>query len=119
MNTDEGYCQWAASADNPSGNLAEFQEFLRARGIGPSPAKKHAGGGGGGGESQGGRGGGGGADEGGTIPSGKLAGKTFAAALQSDASYCEWVCGLDDIKAPWMHELKQFCLAKGVRPKKK
>jgi hypothetical protein len=112
---DEGYCSWVAGSEGLTGNLLEFQTFLRSRGVGGKPANKRPavaspprGGGG--------AGGGGGGDEGGTVSSGKHQGKTFGELLRSDRGYCEWVAGLEEVKAPWMKELREYCLSHGVKP---
>jgi hypothetical protein len=109
---DEGYCSWVASSDGLTGNLLEFQNFLRSRGMGGKPATKRPAVAS---PPREGGGGGWGGDDGGVVSSGKHQGKTFGELLRSDPGYCSWVCGLDDIKAPWMKELREYCLSHGVK----
>jgi hypothetical protein len=109
MQNEKSYTDWILRSEDLSGNLREFQLYLQGAGgaaaAAPSPAKKWAS------SSQSSQP----LAGSGTIPSGKHSGKSFQDVLRSDPGYCSWVVGLDDVKANWMKELREFAIANGVK----
>ena len=111
LREDRGYLEWILSlSDIQAGWMRELKEFALEKGVkskntppnsASKPPQQY-------GEAVGP----------GSVPSGKHKGKSFEDVLREDPGYVQWVVGLDDIKAPWMQELKTFALAKGIKSRR-
>jgi hypothetical protein len=100
--SDESYVSWVLGLADCSGNMLEFQTYLKSQSAASLPPPKVAS------PYKG-------ASAGPTVPSGKHAGKSFAQVVEADPGYCSWLQTLEDIKAQWMKDFKAYLIANNIK----